>query len=215
MSRATAIKNDDNPLNRVNWACGWGSAAAAHMFGAIKDLCGVPAAVPEPITPETMAEARAEAREVLADLLDDVVEEVGDDGDDNSTWSSPNWSEAAAAYHKQRGDRPSGVSYTPEELARLRRLLDMSFERAWYQTNHQAAVEGRAADSTVETLMFSLRERGVQALDEPDTRRRLAQLNDSQALEIATRLQRLKPEVARAWSPDQVEALVELRETMR
>jgi hypothetical protein len=63
--------------------------------------------------------------------------------------------------------------------------------------------------------MFSLRERGVRALDEPNTRRRLSLLNDGELLEVGARLQRLKPEVARAWSGDDVEALVQLRETLR
>jgi hypothetical protein len=72
-----------------------------------------------------------------------------------------------------------------------------------------------AAGSTIEALMFSLRERGVRALDEPNTRRRLSLLNDSELLEVGARLQRLKPEVARAWSGDDVEALVQLRETLR
>ena len=79
-------------------------------------------------------------------------------------------------------------------------------------TNH---FNGRAAASTVEALMFSLRERGVQALDEPDTRQRLSQLSDDQLAEVGTRLQRLKPEIARAWSGDDVEALMRLRETFR
>jgi len=46
--------------------------------------------------------------------------------------------------------------------------------------------------------MFSLR-RGVRVLDE-DTRRRLAELDDGQALEVAERVQRLKPETAPAWT---------------
>jgi hypothetical protein len=62
--------------------------------------------------------------------------------------------------------------------------------------------------------MHSLRERGVQALDEPNTRRRFSQLSDDQLLEVAGRLQRLKPEIARAWSAEEIEALVELRETL-
>jgi hypothetical protein len=40
-------------------------------------------------------------------------------------------------------------------------------------------------------------------------------LSDEQALEVAGRLQRLKPEIARAWSADEVERLLHLRETLR
>jgi hypothetical protein len=96
-----------------------------------------------------------------------------------------------------------------QDLARLRRQLadDISIT-----ANH---FKGRAAASTVEALMFSLRERGIPALDEPDTRRRLSQLNDSQLLEVAARLQKLKPEIARAWSADEVETLMHVRETFR
>jgi len=69
-----------------------------------------------------------------------------------------------------------------------------------------------AAAMTVEALMYSLRERGTKALTEPDTRRRISELSDEQALEVAVRLQRLKSEIARAWS---VERLLHLRETLR
>jgi hypothetical protein len=98
----------------------------------------------------------------------------------------------------------------------LLRLLDpsTSLERAWNEMNSRAVTEGRAAVSTVKALMFGLRERGVKALDEPDTRRRLVQLDDSQALEVAGRLQRFKPEIAPAWSVDEVEQFLELRETL-
>jgi len=98
----------------------------------------------------------------------------------------------------------------------LLRLLDpsTSLERAWNEMNSRAVTEGRAAVSTVKALMFGLRERGVKALDEPDTRRRLVQLDDSQTLEVAGRLQRLKPEIAPAWSADEVEQLLQLRETL-
>jgi len=67
---------------------------------------------------------------------------------------------------------------------------------------------------TIEALMWSLRERGTGALKEPDTRRRISELSDDQALEIANRLQRLKPEIAQPWSADEVERLLHLRETL-
>src|SRR5262249_33731006 len=61
--------------------------------------------------------------------------------------------------------------------------------------------------STVEALMYSLRERGVAALSEPDCRRRLSELSDDQMREVATRLQKLKPEIAPAWGAEQIEML--------
>jgi hypothetical protein len=100
--------------------------------------------------------------------------------------------------------------------AALLRLLDpsISLERAWNEMNSGAVTEGRAAVSTVEALMFGLRARGAKALDETHTRQRLTQLDDDQALEIAGRLQRLKREIAPAWSADEVQQLLELRETL-
>jgi hypothetical protein len=52
-------------------------------------------------------------------------------------WDDPAWEEAAHDYHEARGDRVSIASYTPEELARYRRLLedDVSLERAWREMN--------------------------------------------------------------------------------
>jgi hypothetical protein len=63
--------------------------------------------------------------------------------------------------------------------------------------------------------MLGLRERGVAALAEHDICRRLYALDDDQALEVASRLQRLKPEIARAWSADEVAQLLCLREALR
>jgi hypothetical protein len=64
---------------------------------------------------------------------------------------------------------------------------------------------------TVEALMYSLRERGTKALAEPDTRRRLSQCSDAQVIEVGNRLQRLKPEIARAWTADEVKQLMRTR----
>lgn len=67
-----------------------------------------------------------------------------------------------------------------------------------------------AAATTIEALMYSLR-RGVAALSEPDCQRRLADLNDDQMREVAIRLQKLKTEIAPAWSADQVDKFFEAR----
>ena len=81
-----------------------------------------------------------------------------------------------------------------EEIKRFWRLLDpkVSLERAWYEINSRR--EG-AAYSTIEALMFSLR-RGPDALAEPNTLRRLAELDERQLLTVMTRLQKFKPEIA-------------------
>lgn len=78
-----------------------------------------------------------------------------------------------------------------------------------------AQLQGRAAVSTVEALMFSLRERGAAAVQEPAVRFRLAQLSKWQLSEVGDRLQRLEPEIARAWTPDEVAILVDAWLEMR
>ena len=64
---------------------------------------------------------------------------------------------------------------------------------------------------TVEALMYSLRERGTKALEEASTRRRLSELSDQQVIEVGDRLQKLKSEIARAWSTEEVKLLLRAR----
>ena len=71
-----------------------------------------------------------------------------------------------------------------------------------------------AAASTIEALAYSLR-RGVDTLTEPDAARRLAELSDDQLLEVGERLRRFKPEVAQAWSADDVAVLMQVRERLK
>jgi len=59
--------------------------------------------------------------------------------------------------------------------------------------------------------MISLRERGTKALKERATKRRLFELDDSQVVEVGNRLQRLRPEIARAWNAAEVETLFQVR----
>lgn len=51
-----------------------------------------------------------------------------------------------------------------------------------------------AAWSTVEAVMYSLRERGERALDESDCRRRLSELSPDQLRDVIVRLDRLRTE---------------------
>jgi hypothetical protein len=62
--------------------------------------------------------------------------------------------------------------------------------------------------------MFSLRERGVKALEEPDTKRRLSQLNDRQLAEVGDRLRRLKPHIARTWTAEEVKVLIRTKDIL-
>jgi hypothetical protein len=68
---------------------------------------------------------------------------------------------------------------------------------------------GRAAASTVEALVFGLRERGTAALKEPPVQRRVGELSEAQLHEVCGRLQKLKTHIAKSWSADKIKALVE------
>jgi len=70
-----------------------------------------------------------------------------------------------------------------------------------------------APQPTVEALMYSLRGRGVKALEESATWRRLSSLSDQQVIEVGDRLQKLRPEIARPWSAEEVEVLCNIRVT--
>src|SRR5262245_58146043 len=124
--------------------------------------------------------------------------------------NAPSWKEAAKQYHRDRAGRPLIVEIEPEHLKRLRRLMDpaTSLERAWDEIGRK---NGGAPQATVEALMFSLRSRGTKAVEESATKRRLFDLSEQQVIEIGNRLQRLKPEIARAWSAAEVEILLQAR----
>jgi hypothetical protein len=94
-----------------------------------------------------------------------------------------------------------------EEIRKFWRLLDMSIEAHWREINTRR--EG-AAYTTIEALMLSLR-RGPEALARPDTLDRLAQLSERQLLWVMSRLQKFKPEIAPAWTREQLEVLVTVR----
>jgi hypothetical protein len=114
--------------------------------------------------------------------------------------------EAALEYHEARGNRVSIAPYTPEAIARLRRLMDdsVSLDRAWHELN----IRNRpAASATLEALVFSLR-RGVQELLQPDTRRRLSELAEDQVEAVCHRIQNFKPAIAPAWPSDDVGLLI-------
>jgi len=92
-------------------------------------------------------------------------------------------------------------------LERLRRLMDddVSIERAWHKINPN----DRAAASTVEALMFSLRD-GIHALTAPATLGRLSKLDERQLSEVAERVQNFRQAIAPAWTPNEVKALVRI-----
>jgi hypothetical protein len=77
---------------------------------------------------------------------------------------------------------------TERDIASSAQLL--RFEDA-LRARHRA--QYGAAQSTVEALMYSLRECGVAALSEPSTQRRLFELSKAQLAEVIARLNRLRP----------------------
>ena len=105
---------------------------------------------------------------------------------------------------RRKAPRPAGQPHESAEIVRTRSLLDESFslERVWSEINEAS---GRAASSTVEGLVFSLRAGGT-ALAYPHARRRLAELAEAQLHEVSTRLRTFQPKIA--WTPIEVELLV-------
>jgi hypothetical protein len=68
-----------------------------------------------------------------------------------------------------------------------------------------------APQRTLEALMYSLRLRGTKALEESATKRWISELSDDQVIEGGDRLQRVRPEIARAWTAAEVETLLQAR----
>lgn len=114
----------------------------------------------------------------------------------------------APASHLLRHEK--APSTTHEEEQQLRRLVapNTSLEEAWFLINAQAR-RGRAATSTVEALVYQLR-RGGTGLSNLKARQRLSELSEQQLHEVSARLQEFMPHIARAWSPPEVELLVQL-----
>jgi hypothetical protein len=131
----------------------------------------------------------------------------GQDADRGDAWTAPGWREAALDYHKARDGCVSIASYAPEHLARLRRLMDdsISLDRAWHELNDRPS---GAAASTVEALMFGLRDGLVALSKNPERLRRLSELNAEQLRAVCERLQDFQPHIAPAWTPNEVRALV-------
>jgi hypothetical protein len=105
----------------------------------------------------------------------------------------------------READRNAAARSQDPRLTRLRRLLedDVSLERAYAEFMR----ERPTPEATVDALVYSLR-RGIAELTEPDTLRRLSELDKAQLKAICRRLQNFKPEIAPPWSPKDVAALI-------
>lgn len=124
-----------------------------------------------------------------------------------SGWESEGWREAAADYHANRTE----PRVDQAEFARLEALMRddvpiLAAERMAYAHHFK----GRAASSTVEALMYLLRRRGAAALQEKPVQQRLSQLSQQQLREVCGRLQKFKPEIARAWTTGEVDLVTAL-----
>jgi hypothetical protein len=64
-----------------------------------------------------------------------------------------------------------------------------------------------APQTTVEALMFAMRS-GAKALGESSNLRRLKELSEAQLHEVCARLQKFQSNIARAWTPAEIEGLV-------
>jgi len=117
--------------------------------------------------------------------------------------SSPSFGELCRAADKKQLQKP-----VDPRIARARQLLadNISLDRAYAEITSDRLCN-RAADSTLEALMFSLRS-GLAALGKPDTLRRLSECGVEQARAIAVRVQKFKPEIAPPWTPENVEVLL-------
>jgi hypothetical protein len=143
--------------------------------------------------------------EAFAPLRDDIprAEKKKPPADDEYDGLSSTFAKLCReADEKQRRKLPD------PRLERLRRLMadDISLERAWHEINHPTE---RAAASTVEALMLALRERGAAALAEGPVRQGLAQLDEERVVRVGDRLQALRPQIAKAWAPAEVQQLLE------
>jgi hypothetical protein len=113
-------------------------------------------------------------------------------------------------------DREQRKQPRDPHIERLRQLLadDVSLARAWNEVGHPWRAEGRAAGSTVEALVFGLRD-GIDALKDRSNQRRLGELSDKQMQEVAACVQKFLRHIAPAWKPADVEALISLWSRLR
>jgi hypothetical protein len=178
--------------------------AGVEVFDAADLSIGIPSA------PDAVA---ALLRVMLAGARRDLM---ADEPEDDWARDRESWADAAVHYLKDRGNRPSLVEYKAAELARSRSLLinERSLDRAKAEIQAHHKRQRNAAASTIEALMFALRD-GLDALKHPRNQRRLSELNDEQMQEVAARIQKFLPRIAPVWKPADVQALLSLWSKLR
>ena len=113
----------------------------------------------------------------------------------------------------READRKAASRPVDARTLRARRLLaddDISYERAYYETLRDRS----APEATIDALAYSLR-RGINELTSPDAKRRLSELSEDQLRAVCERLRNFKPEIAPAWTPEEVEALTVIWSELR
>jgi len=109
-----------------------------------------------------------------------------------SYWDGESWEKAARWYHENGQGRTLIVETDPEQIKRFRQLLtdDVTLDRALRELNAQ---ENRPTPQvTIEAIWHAVRERGLDTLNEPATRERLARCDAAALAQIDQRITRLK-----------------------
>jgi hypothetical protein len=77
-------------------------------------------------------------------------------------WSAPGWRAEAIEYQRDRGKRPTVVSYDNDEIARLRALMadDISLDRAFAEVGKPSGV----ATSTLRAAEFLIQQKNPERL---------------------------------------------------
>jgi len=102
----------------------------------------------------------------------------------------------------READRKGAARHHLERLRRLLAADDISLERSWHELNRGAAA------STVEALVYGLRQ-GIEALPKnPNRLRGLSELSEAQLKAVCRRVQSFNPKIATPWSSDEVAALI-------
>jgi hypothetical protein len=123
-------------------------------------------------------------------------------------WEATSWKAAAREYHEARQRSGGKPPQPPDPL--LLALLDPAISLEQAQRRLLERRQGGAAASTVEALMFGLRD-GIDALPtKPEILRRLWELSETQLHEVCARLQNFKPTITRSWTADEVAALISI-----
>jgi hypothetical protein len=105
----------------------------------------------------------------------------------------------------READRRAAARPRDADLDQLRRLLDDDVTLAAASAKPR---RNRPTPATVvEALMYSLR-RGVNELTQPDTQRRLSELNKDQLEVVCLRVQAFEPNIAPAWSAHDADLLI-------